>query len=231
MWNISKICKENCFILEQFTIVNSKTLVFMDNIKSRPNLSYSEWIGIEWLWTHPPKIFMNRSRKALKLQSRLLLKMIFPHLSCKIFSTSFLQNICWGTSKWLNKESALYWNKVNWIVFFFLVVYNYLEKQEKKMYALSGVCPVATVKVQYSSKTQEFTYLLYSSYRFGKVPLTATSDPGQKNVPAFRPWYIAVSQICRRTIAIVSAAHWISWVTARSPTTLASSAPFSKIKN
>lgn len=77
-------------------------------------------------------------------------------------------------------------------------MYNYLEQQEKKV-MLSLVSVPLQQKVKYASKTQEFTYLLYFSYRFGKVPLTATSDPGQKNVPAFRPWYIAVSQICRRT--------------------------------
>lgn len=32
----------------------------------------------------------------------------------------------------------------------------------------------------------------------GKDPLTATSDPGQKKLPAFKPWYIAVSQIYKK---------------------------------
>lgn len=97
--------------------------------------------------------------------------------------------------------------EVNLILIFFHMVYNYLQTHER-FYTFSGICPITIVNVKYSSKTQNFTYLLYFSYRFGKVPSIATSDPGQKNVPAFRPWYIAVSQICRtRIIIVISEVH------------------------
>lgn len=39
------------------------------------------------------------------------------------------------------------------------------------------------------------SYLSYFLYRFGKVPLMATSDPGQKKVPVFSFWRMAVTQI------------------------------------
>lgn len=37
----------------------------------------------------------------------------------------------------------------------------------------------------------------YGMWMSGKLPLILTSDPGQKNVPDFNPWYFAVCQICR----------------------------------
>ncbi|KAF2974351.1 hypothetical protein EK904_009911 [Melospiza melodia maxima] len=67
------------------------------------------------------------------------------------------------------------------------------------------------------------------SVGFGKVPFTATSDPGQKKVPAFSPWYMAVSQICRRTfttsVPIIEPAEGLP-----GPRPLTNSTPFSEIR-